>query len=121
MGVAPAEIARVLAPIKQAMDMSTSTIDQAAVAIHLEGVDWERRPSELRAVYATLMPAMVDRLAEVLMLPTGPSSPRRDGIFVWAQLADGWSTSALLERAVSTGCSSCPARSSSPMSTMTSR
>lgn len=71
MGVAPAEIARVLAPIKQAMDMSTSTIDQAAVAIHLEGVDWERRPSELRAVYATLMPAMVDRLAEVLSAPHG--------------------------------------------------
>lgn len=37
------------------------------------------------------------------MLPTGPSSPRRDGIIVRAQLADGWSTSALLERAVQHG------------------
>jgi 2-aminoadipate transaminase len=100
--VAPAEIARVLAPIKQAMDMSTSTIDQAAAAIYLEGVDWERRTSELRAVYATPMRAMVDRLAEVL--PQGSVFTRpRGGIFVWAQLADGWSSSALLERAVEHG------------------
>lgn len=77
--------------------MSTSTIDQAAAAIHLEGVDWERRTSELRAVYTTPMPAMFDMLAEVL--PHGSVFTRlRDGIFVWAQLADGWSTSALLER-----------------------
>ena len=100
--VAPAEIARVLAPIKQAMDMSTSPIDQAAAAIYLEGVDWERRTSDLRTVYATPMRAMVARLAEVL--PQGSVFTRpRGGIFVWAQLADGWSTSALLERAVEHG------------------
>ncbi len=102
MGVAPAEIARVLAPTMQALDMSTSTIDQAAVAISLEGVDWERRPSELRAVYATLMTAMVDRLAEVLSHGSVCTRPT-DRIFVWAPLADGWSTSALLERAVQHG------------------
>ncbi len=64
--VAPAEIARVLAPIKQAMDWSTSTIDQAAAAIYLEGVDWARRTSELRAVYAVPMRAMIEGLADVL-------------------------------------------------------
>jgi 2-aminoadipate transaminase len=80
------------------MDMSTSTIDQAPVAIYLEGVDWERRTSELRGVYATPMRAMVDGLAEVL--PQGSVFTRpRGGIFVWAPLADDWSTSALLKRA----------------------
>jgi 2-aminoadipate transaminase len=87
MVVAPAEIARVLAPTKQALDMSTSTNDQAAAAIYLEGVDWERLTSELRAASATLMTA-VDRLAEVL--PHGSVFTRpTDRIFVWAPLADG--------------------------------
>jgi 2-aminoadipate transaminase len=84
------------------MDMSTSTIDQAPVAIYLEGVDWERRTSELRGVYATPMRAMVDGLAEVL--PQGSVFTRpRGGIFVWAPLADDWSTSALLKRAAEHG------------------
>lgn len=100
--VAPAEIARILAPIKQAMDMSTSTIDQAAAAFYLEGVDWERRTSELRAVYAAPMSAMIEEATNVL--PRGSAFTRpRGGIFVWARLPDGWSTTALLERAVEHG------------------
>jgi 2-aminoadipate transaminase len=100
--VAPAEIIRVLTPVKQAMDFNTSTIDQAAAAIYLEGVDWARRTSELRAVYAGPMRAMSEGLVEVL--PPGSSFTRpRGGIFVWARLPKGWSASALLERAIENG------------------
>jgi 2-aminoadipate transaminase len=100
--VAPAELARMLIPVKQAMDMNTSTIDQAAAAIYLEGVDWARRTSELRAVYATPMRAMIEEVANVL--PPGSVFTRpRGGIFVWARLPDGWSATAVLERAVEHG------------------
>ena len=100
--VAPAEVAQMLTPVKQAMDLNTSTIDQAAAAIYLEGVDWARRTSELRAVYAIPMRAMVQGIDQVL--PPGSCFTRPDGgIFVWAQLPDGWSATALLERAVEHG------------------
>lgn len=100
--VTPAEVAQMLTAVKQAMDLSTSTIDQAAAAIYLEGVNWTRRTSELRAVYATPMRAMVEGLADVL--PEGSVFTRPDGgIFVWAQLPAGWSSTALLERAVDHG------------------
>ena len=88
--------------VKQAMDLNTSTIDQAAAAIHLDGVDWARRTSELRAVYAIPMRAMMQGIDQVL--PPGSCFTRPDGgIFVWAQLPDGWSATALLERAVEHG------------------
>ena len=88
--VAPAEVAQLLTPVKQAMDLNTSTIDQAAAAIYLEGVDWARRTSELRAVYAIPMRAMVHGIDQVL--PPGSSFTRPSGgIFVWVQLPDGWS------------------------------
>ncbi len=101
--VAPtAELARTLIPVKQAMDLNTSTIDQEAAAIYLEGVDWARRTSQLRAVYAAPMAAMLERIADAL--PGGSSFTRpRGGIFVWARLPEGSSASALLARAVEHG------------------
>jgi DNA-binding transcriptional MocR family regulator len=100
--LAPAALAESLAPVKQAMDFNSSTIDQAAAAIYLEHVDWERRTSELRAVYAAPMRAMVDRLSEVL--PAGSAFTRPEGgVFVWVELPEGWSTAALLERAIEHG------------------
>jgi 2-aminoadipate transaminase len=100
--VAPADVAQALIPVKQAMDLNTSTIDQAAAAIYLEGVDWARRTSELRAVYAVPMRAMIEAVERVL--PPGSAFTRPDGgIFVWAQLPAGWSAMAVLESAVAHG------------------
>jgi DNA-binding transcriptional MocR family regulator len=100
--LAPAELAQTLCMVKQAMDLSTSTIDQAAAAIYLEDVDWAKRTSELRTVYALPMRAMIDGLAAVL--PGGAYFTRPDGgIFVWARLPEGWSVAQLLERAVEQG------------------
>jgi DNA-binding transcriptional MocR family regulator len=100
--VAPAEVAEVCGPVKQAMDWNTSTIDQAAAAIYLEGVDWARRTAELRAVYAAPMGAMLEGLGPVL--PEGSTFTRpQGGVFVWVELPDGWSAQAVLERAVEHG------------------
>jgi 2-aminoadipate transaminase len=100
--LAPAAVAAKLAPVKQAMDFNSSTIDQAAAAIYLERVDWERRTSELRAVYAPPMRSMVEGLEAVL--PEGSSFTRpQGGVFVWVVLPDGWSTTALLERSIEHG------------------
>jgi DNA-binding transcriptional MocR family regulator len=100
--MAPAEIVELCKPLKQAMDMNTSTVDQAAAAIYLEGVDWATRTAELRAVYAAPMRAILDRLGDVL--PDGSSFTRpRGGVFVWVELAEGWSTRALLGSAVEHG------------------
>lgn len=100
--MAPAEIVGLCKPVKQAMDFNTSTVDQAAAAIYLEGVDWVTRTAELRAVYAAPMRAMLDRLADVL--PDGSTFTRpRGGVFVWVELPEGWSTRALLGNAVERG------------------
>jgi DNA-binding transcriptional MocR family regulator len=100
--LAPAAVAESMSPVKQAMDFNSSTIDQAAAAIYLERVDWERRTSELRAAYAAPMRAMIDGLTEVL--PAGSSFTRpRGGVFVWVDLPKGWSSAALLEQAIHHG------------------
>jgi 2-aminoadipate transaminase len=100
--LAPAEVVDLCRPVKQAMDFNTSTIDQSAAAIYLEGVDWARRTAELRAVYAAPMHAMLDRIGEVL--PEGSAFTRpRGGVFVWVELPEGWSALALLEDALEHG------------------
>ena len=100
--LAPAAVAESRAPVRQAMDFNSSTIDQAAAAIYLEQVDWQRRTSELRAVYATPMRAMVDGLEAVLPEDSSFTRPL-GGVFVWVMLPDGWSTTALLERSIEHG------------------
>jgi 2-aminoadipate transaminase len=98
----PAEIAELCKPVKQAMDFNTSTVDQAAAAIYLEGVDWDKRTAELRDVYAAPMRAILDRLGDVL--PDGSRFTRpRGGVFVWVELPEGFSTRALLASAIEHG------------------
>jgi 2-aminoadipate transaminase len=100
--VAPAEVVDTLGPVKQAMDFNTSTVDQAAAAIYLEGVGWARRTVELRSVYAAPMSAMLDGIGAAL--PEGSTFTRpRGGVFVWAELPAGWSARALLDIAVEHG------------------
>lgn len=99
---APAEVAKLCRSVKQAMDLNTSSVDQAAAAIYLENVDWPKRTSELRSVYEPAMRAITDGLGEVL--PEGSSFTRPDGgIFVWAELPPGRSALKLLEQAVEEG------------------
>jgi 2-aminoadipate transaminase len=100
--LAPAEVVSVCRPVKQSLDWNTSSIDQAAAAIYLENVDWTRRTAELRAVYGHAMRAMLDGLGDAL--PDGSTWSRpAGGVFVWAQLPEGFSAFRLLERALDNG------------------
>lgn len=100
--VAPRAVVDACRPVKQLLDFHTSSVDQAAAAGYLESVDWERRTAELRAVYGRAMAAMLDGLEDVL--PEGSTWTRPGGgVFVWVELPEGWSTEALLTRAVEHG------------------
>lgn len=100
--LAPRSVVDICRPVKQSLDWNTSSIDQMAAAIYLENVDWGRRTAELRTVYGQAMRAMLDGLGAMMPEGTRWSSPG-GGVFVWVTLPEGWSTNALLARAVEHG------------------
>jgi 2-aminoadipate transaminase len=84
---------------KQAADLHSSTIDQAAAAHWLAAVDLDAHVAGLRAAYGERRDALLDGLAAAL--PPGSTHNRPDGgMFVWARLPDGWDAEALLRRAL---------------------
>jgi len=96
---APEELRRPLAIAKQAADLHSSTVDQAAAARWLATVDLDERVGLLREAYGARRDALLAGLAEAL--PPGSKHNRPDGgMFVWARLPDGWDAVALLERAL---------------------
>jgi 2-aminoadipate transaminase len=96
---APASLRRTLAVAKQAADLHSSTIDQAAAAHWLGSHDLDRHVARLRVAYAPRRDAMVESLEAVL--PAGSAWTRPDGgMFVWVRLPEGWDADALLRRAL---------------------
>jgi 2-aminoadipate transaminase len=96
---APEPLRRPLTIAKQAADLHSSTVDQAAAARWLEAVDLDERVAHLRRVYGARRDALLDGLAHAL--PPGSTHNRPDGgMFVWARLPDGWDAAGLLERAL---------------------
>ena len=96
---APEPLRRPLTIAKQAADLHSSTVDQAAAAHWLEHVDLDERVAELRRAYGPRRDALIAGLADAL--PPGSSHNHPDGgMFVWARLPDGWDAGALLERAL---------------------
>jgi len=96
---APEELRRPLAIAKQAADLHSSTVDQAAAARWLATVDLDERVGLLREAYGARRDALLAGLGEAL--PPGSTHNRPDGgMFVWARLPDGWDAVALLERAL---------------------
>jgi 2-aminoadipate transaminase len=96
---APAALRRALVVAKQAADLHTSTIDQAAAAHWLAHCDLDAHIAGLRAVYAPRRDALLRALPETL--PEGTRWTRPDGgMFVWARLPDGWDADALLRHAL---------------------
>ncbi len=99
---APDSVHRALVVAKQAADLHTSTVDQAAAAIAMRG-GW--LPGRLRAVrdeYRARRDALVDGLGAAL--PAGSVWNRpAGGMFVWARLPDGHDAAALLERSIEHG------------------
>ena len=95
----PRALRRQLVVAKQAADLHSSTIDQAAAARWLATVDLDAHVEGLRAAYGERRDVLVDGLAAAL--PPGSTHNRPDGgMFVWARLPEGWDAEDLLRRAL---------------------
>ena len=96
---APRMLLRSLTIAKQAADLHSSTVDQAAAARWLADTDLAAHIERLRAEYGARRDALLSGLAAAL--PPGSTHNHPDGgMFVWARLPDGWDAGALLQRAL---------------------
>jgi 2-aminoadipate transaminase len=96
---APAPLRRACAIAKQATDLHTSTVDQAAAARYLATGDPESRVLLMCAAYRERRDAMLDALPATL--PTGSCWNRpAGGMFVWVHLPAGLDAAALLPAAL---------------------
>ncbi len=96
---APRMLLRSLTIAKQAADLHSSTVDQAAAARWLTTSDVDAHVDRLRAEYGARCDALLDGLGNAL--PPGSFHNRPDGgMFVWARLPDGWDAGAMLPRAL---------------------
>ncbi|GAT72901.1 PLP-dependent aminotransferase family protein [Microbacterium hydrocarbonoxydans] len=85
---------------KQAADLHTSTIDQAAAAQYLTSGRASHALDRIRGAYAARRDAMLDALPQAL--PAGSEWNRPDGgMFVWARLPEGMDATAALATALS--------------------
>ena len=96
---APEALRRPLVVAKQAADLHSSTVDQAAAASWLAAVDLDAHLAVLRAEYGRRRDALLDGLSAAL--PPGSTHNRPEGgMFVWARLPEGWDAEPLLARAL---------------------
>ncbi|WP_188270824.1 MULTISPECIES: PLP-dependent aminotransferase family protein [unclassified Streptomyces] len=96
---APAGLRRACVIAKQAADLHTSTIDQAAAARYLRDSDLDAHVAVIRAAYQERRDAMLDGLAGAL--PEGSRWNRPEGgMFIWATLPAGYDATTLLATAV---------------------
>ena len=96
---APRMLLRSLTIAKQAADLHSSTVDQAAAARWLATSDLDAHLARLRAAYRARRDTLLEGLAAAL--PPGSTHNRPEGgMFVWARLPDGWDAGALLPRAL---------------------
>ncbi|MEJ8660436.1 PLP-dependent aminotransferase family protein [Streptomyces sp. MS1.AVA.4] len=96
---APAALRGVCTLAKQALDLHTSTVDQAAAAHYLREHDLDARLVRASYTYRERCDAMLDALAHTL--PSGSTWSRPDGgMFIWVRLPDGYDAIALLSEAI---------------------
>ncbi|MGW6539080.1 aminotransferase-like domain-containing protein [Streptomyces sp. NPDC055051] len=96
---APAALRRACVIAKQAADLHTSTVDQAAAARYLRDSDLDAHVAGVRAAYRARRDAMLGGLPAAL--PEGSRWNRPEGgMFVWATLPDGHDATALLATAI---------------------
>ncbi|MFD8015846.1 PLP-dependent aminotransferase family protein [Streptomyces sp. NPDC058955] len=96
---APAALRRACVIAKQAADLHTSTVDQAAAARYLRDSDLDAHVAGMRAAYRARRDAMLEGLPAAL--PEGSRWNRPEGgMFVWATLPEGHDATALLATAV---------------------
>ncbi|MEU9486437.1 PLP-dependent aminotransferase family protein [Streptomyces decoyicus] len=96
---APAALRRACVIAKQAADLHTSTVDQAAAARYLAVADLDAHLRRVRDAYRERRDALVDGLSAAL--PEGSRWNRpAGGMFVWATLPEGYDATALLPEVV---------------------
>nr|WP_230202855.1 PLP-dependent aminotransferase family protein [Parafrankia discariae] len=96
---APEALRRACVIAKQAADLHTSTIDQAAAARYLTDSDLDTHIAKVCAAYRPRRDALLAGLPRAL--PAGSTWNRPEGgMFVWARLPDGYDAGALLPAAV---------------------
>jgi DNA-binding transcriptional MocR family regulator len=84
---APETVRPALAVAKQAADLHTSTLDQAAVAEYLAATDLDRHIDGIREAYRARRDALLGALPQAL--PSGSTwSEPEGGMFVWARIGD---------------------------------
>ncbi|WP_433263232.1 PLP-dependent aminotransferase family protein [Actinosynnema sp. CS-041913] len=96
---APAGLLRTLVIVKQAADLHTSTIDQAAAAAYLSSHDLSAHVHSLREAYRERRDAMIAALPATVPDGTRWSDPD-GGMFVWLTLPDGVDTAEVLPKAL---------------------
>ena len=96
---APAAVRAALVVAKQAADLHTSTIDQAAAAAYLAVTDLDQHVERLRAAYRLRRDAMLAALPATL--PAGSRWTEPDGgMFSWVWLPGDVDTAAILPAAL---------------------
>ncbi|MEH3053811.1 MAG: PLP-dependent aminotransferase family protein [Patulibacter minatonensis] len=96
---APAELRRAIVIAKQATDLHTATVAQAAARHWLEAGSLPGQLAVLRHAYRERRDAFVQALPAALPAGTEFRSPD-GGMFVWARLPAGYGAEALLHRAL---------------------
>lgn len=96
---APAQLRRALAVAKQAADLQTSTVDQAAAAAYLAVADLDAHVARLVEVYRERRDAMVSALPGTLPAGSTWTEPA-GGMFCWVRLPGAVDTADLLHAAL---------------------
>ena len=97
--LATPELRARLVIVKQAADLHTSTVDQAAAAHWLANADLDAHLVRLRATYSERHAALLEGLPQIL--PAGATHNDPDGgMFCWVRLPDGVDSAAHLPRAL---------------------
>ena len=96
---APVEIMQTLATVKQASDMHTSTLDQAATAIYLRGGRLDGHIAQVREVYRQRRDAMVAAMPSTMPAGTRWTEPE-GGMFLWVELPEGYDATQRLRLAM---------------------
>jgi DNA-binding transcriptional MocR family regulator len=96
---APAALRRACVVAKQAADLHTSTVGQAAAARYLAQTDLDAHLARVRGAYRERRDALLSGLPEALPAGSRWTSPE-GGMFVWATLPERYDATALLPTAV---------------------
>ena len=96
---APAGLLRACVIAKQAADLHTSTVDQAAAARYLADRDLDAHLARVRTAYRARRDALLAGLPSALPPGTVWNRPE-GGMFLWVRLPDGYDATALLRGAI---------------------